>query len=342
LQSAELTLKKQAEARAFWPEYKAEEEAFLLKLQQAPRVTPSAASTRPKKINQQSSGAGTSASAGVLSDAVATVTAIQAQQSMAFESRAYSGSWPMTRCNTVRNSTASGTFQAHTIVQDFMDNPAAWKDGLPLDFPDQLLGNDEDKKKWSELADMELEVLKLQEELPPRERRVIFVRHKNDQPPQQEEYDPVEDCKKFHIAIARVEGAKFNRGWEIVQIDSEVQKPPGRRPYFVATYLNIQRVAAAATAWPDRWVESLFTHLLRKPERVPGVRTKPTEPFQEPFLPADCIMWSTEAKVTNGALVLKIPQALWPFAYQVVASIEAGTQVHVEMPQIGAGEDGDD
>jgi hypothetical protein len=231
-----------------------------------------------------------------------------------------------------------------------MDNPASWHAApvvLPPDLPHELIATDADAAAWRALADMEVEVRNLQESHPAPERRVLFVCHQGDKPSQEQEYTALLDVRQHHIAIGRVEKecCTFGRGWELLRLDEDKVALPGRRPTIKATYLTLGRVAQNATEWPENWVGYLFEPLGRPPppdlvlkrgERAPFI------PWTEEHFPVDCIAWSTEPKVTKGKMELRIPTAVQRMAMIVVGAIESGMAVHAEMPQNGAGEDGDD
>ncbi len=346
---------KQEQARTFWQQFKEEEEAFAAELGMSTNNVEAAAAKASKKRKQDSE-AGTSASAGaveaIAKETVPKKTAQPAPPDKEFVNLAYSGSWPTTTSNTVRGARASGALDIHLRVMKFMDKPADWFSAnvvLPADFPEQLVTEEADAKLWKALPDMEIEVLKLQELHPARERRLLFVRHQGDQPPHQQEYNSLLDVKMHHIAIGRVERecSKYGRGWDILRIDSDVLEMPGRRPSVKATYLTLSKGAEDAQSWPDNWPNYLFVPLgLPPPPPVPGQKKTGKKPafveHQEEFFPVDCIEWSTEQKVTNGSRVLRIPVSVQKFALRVAQAIESGDEPHAEMPQIGEGEDGDD
>jgi hypothetical protein len=231
-----------------------------------------------------------------------------------------------------------------------MDNPAAWHSApvvLPPDLPHELIATDKDSDAWKALADMEVEVLRLQESNPARERRVLFVCHQGDKPAQEQEYMSFHDVALDHIAIGRVdkECCTFERGWELLRIDGPKVELPGRRTTIKATYLTLGRVAQNATAWPENWVSYLFEPMGRPPP--PGLVLKRGErprfiPWTEEHFPVDCIEWSTEPKITKGKMELRIPTAVQRMAMNVVRAIESGMAIEAQMPQGGEGEDGDD
>lgn len=313
-----------------------------------------------KKQKQEAEAAGTSAGASKPDEEASETQkkAVPPKASIAYECREYSGYWPKTRSNIARVArdgvTASAKALAaalatHKAVQAFMDDPVKWQATpvvLPPDFPSELVSTPEDAKMWKALPDMEMEVLKLQEANPLRERRVLFVRHACDQPPQEQEYQALLDVKMHHIAIGKMEreSSKFGRGWELLRIDSDVIEMPGRRPTIKATYLAVGKIGVNSE-WPANWPNYLFEPLGIAQPPVPGQRA-PKKPvfkeWQEERFPVDCIMWSTEQKVTLGSRVLRIPVAVQKFALSVVKAIESGTQPVAQMPQIGEGEDGDD
>lgn len=352
---------KQTEGRQFWADFKDEEARFVASLQAATiaQASPAPGHTSKKRAATECGMASTSG-ASTSAHAAATVTVgrpaprVTSVPSMPFVSRAYSGQWPSTRTNTHATAQASGALATHNIVQRIMDNPVAWHTvpaSLPADIPPELVSTVEDQKAWMALADMEVEVLSMQQAYPARERRLLFVRHAKDQPPQEQQYDPMLDLAINHIAIGRVDKEDSNgRGWEVMRIDSVINRVVGRRPSVKTTYLipADKRVTVTSTEWPENWPGGKFVLLGKAPEIVPGERKPRKAPFvphEEPHFPVDCIVWSTEPKMTNGSIELKIPISVQKYALDAVLAIVAGSTALapiVPMPQLGAGEDGDD
>jgi hypothetical protein len=253
----------------------------------------------------------------------------------------YASGWPSTRTNYAHLLQPSVRHDLQ-VIQDALDAPPSWETP-PQDLILALKateGAEDFLNMWKSLPALESEVRALRIIHPAEERRSVFVRHADDEPIQDQHYNPRFDAAREHIAIAQVDEADstHGRGWELIRIDTDMHTLCGIDVVNV-TYLWPKSISTDAVAWPKNWPNYLMAPMYTK---VNGRRSE----WKEENFPVEAIVWSTEQKRNGESLrvELRIPVALQKYALLAAVRCEQpqGTGVYLPAPQLGQGMDGDE